>query len=79
LIGTDYWSGLLQQVDRMVREQAIDAADLSLLFVTDSVDDAIAHVRAVAIERFGLAEARRPRPSRWLGEAAPHRPAASPP
>jgi len=79
LVGSDYWNGLLQQLDRMVREQAIDAADLSLLFVTDSVDDAIAHVRALAIERFGLAEVRRPRPWRWLGETAPRGPAASEP
>ena len=53
----------------MVAEETIDADDLSLLFITDSVDDALAHVRALAIEQFGLTVRRAPKPSRWLAEA----------
>jgi hypothetical protein len=28
----------------------------------------VGHVRTLAIERFGLTEARLPKPTRWLGE-----------
>jgi len=69
LVGVDYWRAFRQQLDRMVAVGAIDAADLDLLFITDSVDDALAHVRAFAIEQFGLTATRLPRPSPWLGEA----------
>jgi uncharacterized protein (TIGR00730 family) len=79
LIGTDYWSGLRLQLERMAAEGALDPDDLALLFVTDSVDEALAHVRALAIERFGLIERRLPTPTRWLGEAPAPQPAPSPP
>jgi uncharacterized protein (TIGR00730 family) len=81
LVGTEYWSGLQQQLDRMAAAGALDPDDLALLFITDSVDEALAHVRALAIERFGLVERRVPKPTRWLGEApTPEpQPAGSPP
>jgi uncharacterized protein (TIGR00730 family) len=77
LMGTDYWSGLKQQLDRMVADGAIDAGDLALLFITDAVDEALRHVRELAIARFGVIETRARRPTRWLGEAAPR--AGTPP
>jgi len=67
-MGADYWMGLRQQLDGMVAQGAVDAADSALFFVTDAVDHALAHVRTLAIERFGLTEARLPKPTRWLGE-----------
>ena len=47
----------------------ISASDLSLIYATDSVEEAIAHIRSKAIEPFGLkrvAHIRRHFP--WLGE-----------
>ena len=70
LMGVDYWTGFRQQLDRMVVDGLIAPADLDLLFITDSVDDALAHVRAFAIDQFGLKATRVPRPSPWLGERA---------
>jgi len=67
LIGTAYWSGLVETLHKMVIEGAIDAADLRLLFVTDDLDAALAHLERHAIEAFGLRRAA-PRPSRWLWE-----------
>jgi hypothetical protein len=55
----------------MVGDGAISAADMQLLFATDSVDEAVQHLEWNAINRFAL---RRPQPSRWLGERAPSRP-----
>jgi uncharacterized protein (TIGR00730 family) len=74
LMGTEYWSGLRQQLDRMAADGTLDPSDLALLFVTDSVDEALTHVRTLAIQRFGLIERRVPAPTRWLGEAPPTQP-----
>jgi hypothetical protein len=47
----------------------IAASDLSLIYATDSVEEAIAHIRSKAIEPFGLKrEARARRHVPWLGE-----------
>jgi len=69
IMGTDYWKGLIDFMNKMAQRGMIAEADLSLIYATDSVDEAIAHVRSKAIERFGLkraAHARRHFP--WLGE-----------
>jgi uncharacterized protein (TIGR00730 family) len=68
IMGVDYWRELTTLLEKMVREGTIGAEDLNLLFVTDSVEDAIEHIRKKAIEPFGLKPEIR-RPSRWLGES----------
>jgi uncharacterized protein (TIGR00730 family) len=55
LMGSDFWSPLLVHLrERLLTEGTIDAADLDLLYVTDSPEDAVAYIRAVALERFHL-------------------------
>jgi hypothetical protein len=53
----------------MAKHGMIAAADLSLIYATDSVEEAIAHIRRKTIEPFGL---KRVPPRRrhfpWLGE-----------
>ena len=45
LMGVDYWRGLLSWMrDTMVPAGTISPSDLDLLFVTDSIDDAIKHI-----------------------------------
>src|SRR6476619_5942908 len=69
IMGTDYWKELIDFMNKMAQRGMLAEADLSLIYATDSVDEAIAHVRSKAIERFGLkraAHARRQFP--WLGE-----------
>jgi uncharacterized protein (TIGR00730 family) len=68
LMGTSYWRRLLHLVHRMEREGAISPQDLSLWLTTDSLDDALAHIRTHTVDQFGLLERRVPRPSRILGE-----------
>ena len=68
LIGTDYWAPLVSQIEQMAEVGAIAREDLSLLLVTDSVDEAMAWIRGQALERFGLDPTTTPRPSPWLGE-----------
>jgi uncharacterized protein (TIGR00730 family) len=74
LIGTEYWRPLTELLARLADAGAIAAADLRLLFATDSIDDAIAYLERNAIDRFKL---RAPRPSRWFGERAPVPPSPS--
>lgn len=68
LMGIDYHKALYAHFERMVVEKTIDAADLQLFLLTDSVEEAVAHIRKYAIEGFGLKRGRKMK--RWwvLGE-----------
>jgi uncharacterized protein (TIGR00730 family) len=69
IMGTDYWTQLIGFIEQMAERGKISSSDLNLIFATDSDEEAIAHIRAKAIERFGLrrvAHMRRHFP--WLGE-----------
>jgi uncharacterized protein (TIGR00730 family) len=68
LMGADYWSSMLDQLDHMDQAGTISTEDLDLMCVTDDVEEAIAHIRAKAVDRFRLQ--RRLRPSRVLRETA---------
>jgi uncharacterized protein (TIGR00730 family) len=69
IMGTDYWQELIDFMNKMAKRRMIAEAELSLIYATDSVDAAIAHIRTHAIEPFGLKRvARRPRHFPWLGE-----------
>src|ERR1043166_8225127 len=69
IMGTDYWKGLISFISQMAERGMISASDLKLIYATDSVEEAIAHIRRKAVEPFGLkqvAHIRRHFP--WLGE-----------
>jgi len=69
IMGTDYWSQLIGFIRQMAQRGKISSSDLNLIFITDSVDEAIAHIRSKTIGPFGLrrvAHMRRHFP--WLGE-----------
>ena len=69
IMGTDYWKELIAFIEKMAERGKIGPTDLNLIFATDSVEEAIAHIRTKAIESFGLkriAHMRRHFP--WLGE-----------
>jgi uncharacterized protein (TIGR00730 family) len=69
IMGTDYWQELIGFVDKVARLGMMSASDLSLIYATDSVEDAIAHIRSKAIEPFGLKRVTRLRRHLpWLGE-----------
>jgi len=68
IFGRDYWRPLFDLLREMVREGTIGASDLDMLLLTDSVDEAIAHVEKHAVEEFGLVRTQAPRRSRLLGE-----------
>ncbi|CAN5468189.1 TIGR00730 family Rossman fold protein [soil metagenome] len=67
VMGTEYWRELTDLLAKMARLGMVGEADLRLVYVTDSVDAALEHIRSKAIEPFGLKRiVRRPLP--WLGE-----------
>ena len=69
IMGTDYWKELIGFIEKMAERGKIGPSDLRLIFATDSVDEAVAHIRSKAIESFGLRRVthmRRHFP--WLGE-----------
>jgi predicted Rossmann-fold nucleotide-binding protein len=69
IMGTDYWKELLHFIETMAQRGMIASADLNLIYATDSIDEAIAHIRAKAIEPFGLKRVVHPRRAfPWLGE-----------
>src|SRR5881392_1039143 len=49
IMGTDYWKELLHFIETMAQRGMIDRRDLDLFLATDSVEEAIAHIRAKAI------------------------------
>jgi uncharacterized protein (TIGR00730 family) len=69
IMGTDYWKELIGFINKMAQHGMIAAADLSLIYSTDSIEEAIAHIRSKAIEPFGLKRVTHVRRSfPWLGE-----------
>ena len=67
LLGTRYWQPVENLLRHLAVERTIDAKDLDLLLVTDSVDEALEHIQRHAVEQFGLRR-RQLRPSTLLGE-----------
>ncbi|HEX6508524.1 MAG TPA: TIGR00730 family Rossman fold protein [Chloroflexota bacterium] len=59
LYGSDYWNGLLSWMrDTMVAHHNINAEDIDLLHVTDSIDEAVARIIASHSGRAGVDAAR---------------------
>ena len=68
LMGTSYHTELQQHIDRMIREKTIRPEDARLYLFTDSVEDAVAHIRTHAIDGFGLKRKKAFRPIALFGE-----------
>lgn len=66
VMGTDYYRPLMRFLEDMVREGTISPEDLQLVKLTDSVEEAMAHLEYHSIYRFGFK--RVPKPSILLGE-----------
>jgi uncharacterized protein (TIGR00730 family) len=66
IMGKDYYRHLSELLRTMDEERTIGALDLDLVLVTDSVEEAMAHIDRHAVIRYGLRRA--PTPTRILGE-----------
>ncbi len=68
LMGKDYWRPLMDFVYRMAEEGMISPDDPELIFFTDDIDEAVAHLGRHAVRQFGLRRKRLPKPIKAFGE-----------
>jgi len=68
LMGKDYWQPLMDFVYKMADEGTISPEDPELIFFTDDIEDAIAHLKRHAVRQFGLRRKQTPKTIRILGE-----------
>ncbi len=69
LVGRSFWEPHIDFMhDTLLAAGVIDRADADRLFVTDSPEEAVEHVREKAIRRFGLKYRRPPKRRWWLFE-----------
>jgi len=69
LVGVEFWRPLLAFMrNTLLTEGTIDAADVDLLFVTDSAEEAATRVRDIGMQQFGLTYERRIKRRWFLGE-----------
>jgi uncharacterized protein (TIGR00730 family) len=69
LFGKDYWKNLIELVKDMVENKTVSESEIKeYLLVTDSIDEAIAHIKKHSIQKFGLEVETKFKPMKWLGE-----------
>ncbi|HET9796017.1 MAG TPA: TIGR00730 family Rossman fold protein [Thermoanaerobaculia bacterium] len=73
-----FWAPMTEMLEKMVAEATIAPEDLHLILLTDSIDEAIAHIEKHAIEQFGLRRRKAPSRSRILREPAHPKPSRRP-
>jgi uncharacterized protein (TIGR00730 family) len=69
LMGKDYWQPLVDFMYRMADEGMINPEDPELVFFTDEIDEAIAHIKRHAVRQFGLRRKILPSKLRVLAES----------
>ncbi len=68
LIGKDYFCELMDFLELMVKEGTISPSDLDLFFVTDSVEEAMEHIKVNIIDKYGVIPKKVPQASSILLE-----------
>jgi uncharacterized protein (TIGR00730 family) len=68
LMGKDYWQPLMDFVYQMAEEGTISPDDPELIFFTDDIEEASAHLQRLAVRQFGLRRSQQPKAIRILGE-----------
>jgi uncharacterized protein (TIGR00730 family) len=69
LVGADFWRPLIDVLrDRLLREGTIAERDYQMIRMTDSVEEAVAHIREIGTTKFGLTYAPKVRRRWWFGE-----------
>jgi hypothetical protein len=68
LMGEDYYEPLIAFLGDMLKAGTISKSDLQLFMITNSVDEAMAHIEKHAIQKFGLRRTKVFKRRWWLGE-----------
>lgn len=67
IFDSEYHKELCQHIQIMAENESINAEDMKLLFVTDSVEDLMAHIETYSIKKFGLVR-KQYKPNWWFSE-----------
>lgn len=68
LIGTEYFAELMEMLHHMVEEETISPEDIDLFYVTDSIEDAMNHIKVNIVDKYDLKLMKTPKPSSILLE-----------
>lgn len=68
IFGSEYHKELCQHIEIMAENESISPEDMKLLFVTDSVEEMVDHIKTHAIEKFNLVH-KTQKPKWWFGES----------
>jgi predicted Rossmann-fold nucleotide-binding protein len=70
LFGKEYHKELYEHIQLMADKESISREDMELLFITDSVEDMVVHLKVHAVKQFVLIK--KPMKKRWwFGETKP--------
>ena len=67
IFDSKYHKDLVEHIQIMAENESISPHDMELLFVTDSVDDLIAHIQSHSVKKFKLIQ-KQVKPKWWLAE-----------
>jgi len=67
VMGKEYYKTITEMIEKMNNEETISEIDMELVLFTDSVDDAMQHIRKFVLENY-LIEQKIKSPFWWLGE-----------
>ena len=62
-----YHKELIEHIQLMVKQESISPEDMNLIFVTDSAEEVVEHIKTHAIKKFGLVK-KQYKPKWWYGE-----------
>jgi hypothetical protein len=68
LIGKEYFYELMDFLELMVKEGTISPEDIDLFYITDSIEEAMEHIKANIVDKYGVIPKKVPQPSSILLE-----------
>ena len=68
LIGKEYFQELMNMLHHMVEEETISPEDIDLFYVTDSIEEAMNHIRTNIVDKYGVIPKKAPQASSILLE-----------
>jgi predicted Rossmann-fold nucleotide-binding protein len=69
LFGKNYWKKLIELIQDMITHKTVSETELKeYLLITDSIDDAMEHLKKHAIHKFKLKQGKKFKPTTLLGE-----------
>ncbi len=68
VLGKEFHKDIIEHIERMKTAGTVSPSDLNLCLFTDSVDEAVDHIKENSIKKFNLQPAKPYKPFKWLFE-----------